>query len=263
MNETSENVRRTVAAPAEEAVRDEEWGPAGAEAPGATDGGDGAWTSPEAPAAGGPPAVPSQAATDPRSYTGPERTAAVGPRTAPVPSVAAINGHPIHPMLVPLPIGAFTFALVSDVAYAATGDRFFARASQALLGAGIVTGLAAGAVGALDFVGRERVREHSESWAHAGGNVAAVALSAVNLAIRRGDPGRGALPTGMVLSAITGGRAAEGRRPRWRQPVAGMHIACISGPEPAGHRSVVVSAPRRPHMQASCIAVRGPLLRRA
>ena len=45
-----------------------------------------------------------------------------------IPSTAAIAGHPLHPAVVPLPIGAFTGALAADVAYAATGDPFFARA---------------------------------------------------------------------------------------------------------------------------------------
>jgi len=30
-------------------------------------------------------------------------------------STAAINGHPIHPMLVPLPIGALVGAFVTDL----------------------------------------------------------------------------------------------------------------------------------------------------
>jgi uncharacterized membrane protein len=165
---------------------------------------DSAWSSAEAvpdatvvPSPGRPPA-------DPRSFVGPEDTPSRGLRNPPVPSLAAIAGHPIHPMLVPLPIGALSLALASDVAYAATGDRFFARASTFLLGAGIATGALAGAVGSVDFTGRERIREHPESWLHAGGNVAALALSAVNLAIRRGDEGKAVLPAGLALSALTG-----------------------------------------------------------
>ncbi len=171
---------------------------------GSSSGGASAWDSAEAipnadvvPSPGRPPA-------DPRSFVGPEDTPSRGLRKAPVPSLAAIAGHPIHPMLVPLPIGALSFALASDVAYAATGDRFFARASALLLGAGIATGALAGAVGSIDFTGRERIREHPESWLHAGGNAAALALSALNLAIRRGDSGRAIVPAGLALSALTG-----------------------------------------------------------
>lgn len=122
-----------------------------------------------------------------------------------IPSLAAIGGHPIHPMLVPIPIGALSLALASDLAYAVTRDRFWARTSVALLGTGIVSGVLAGAVGSVDFLGRDRVREHGESWLHAGGNVAALALSAANLALRRSNPSRGVLPAGLALSTLTGG----------------------------------------------------------
>jgi uncharacterized membrane protein len=165
---------------------------------------DAAWPSAEAapnadvvPSPGRPPA-------DPRSFVGPEDTPSRGLRRPPVPSAAAIAGHPIHPMLVPLPIGALSLALASDVAYAATGDRFWARASSALLGAGIVTGALAGAVGSVDFLSRERVREHGESWLHAGGNVAALALTAVNLGMRQAGGERRIVPAGLALSALTG-----------------------------------------------------------
>ena len=144
------------------------------------------------------------AAVDPRALPGSAETSVRGVRKPPVPSVAAIAGHPLHPMLVPLPIGAFTFALAADVAYAATRDPFWARASTVLLGTGIATGLAAGALGATDFSGREQVRSHQEAWLHAGGNVAALGLAAVSLAARRADPERNVVPLGIGLSLLTG-----------------------------------------------------------
>ncbi len=124
-------------------------------------------------------------------------------REEPVPSVAAIAGHPIHPLLVPLPIGSLALALASDLAYTATHDRFFLRASKLLQGAGIVTGLTAGLAGATDFLGRSRIREHGSSWVHAGGNLLALALTAVNLAIRRDHAERAIVPAGLTLSILT------------------------------------------------------------
>ena len=47
-------------------------------------------------------------------------------------SRAAIGNHPIHPMLVPLPIGAFFLALVGDVAYSGSS-----RSGASGIGAGI------------------------------------------------------------------------------------------------------------------------------
>jgi uncharacterized membrane protein len=122
-----------------------------------------------------------------------------------VPSVAQIFGHPLHPAVVPMPIGALTLAFASDVAYVLTDDPFFARASRALTVAGLVTGGAAAALGAMDFLGRERTRSYTAAWAHAGGNVAAMALSATSLALRQRDERGAVVPAGLVLSTITAG----------------------------------------------------------
>jgi uncharacterized membrane protein len=127
-----------------------------------------------------------------------------------IPSVAAIAGHPIHPALVPLPIGSFVGALAADVAFAASGDPFFARAARLLTGAGIVTGAVVGAFGAVDFVAAPAVRSHTAAWLHAGGNAAALGIGVASLALRsrkRGpfdDGSRTVLPGGLVLSAAAG-----------------------------------------------------------
>lgn len=121
-----------------------------------------------------------------------------------VPSVAAIAGHPLHPMVVPLPIGALALTAASDVAYAATGDRFFARASRILTGVGIGSGLVAGLLGATDFLGRERIREHPEAWLHAAGNLAVIGLSTVSFLVRGRRRGRSIVPVGLVFSGTTG-----------------------------------------------------------
>jgi uncharacterized membrane protein len=167
-----------------------------------------AWTSPEAPPATDEPPdvvpVAGRPPADPRSFVGPESTPPRGVRQEAVPSVAAIAGHPIHPMLVPLPIGAFSLALASDVAFAASGDRFWARASQVLIGTGIVTGALAGVLGATDFFGRRQVRERGQARAHALGNAAALGLSAASLALRRRDSAAAVVPVGLALSLATG-----------------------------------------------------------
>lgn len=128
------------------------------------------------------------------------------PSHEPHDAIPAVAGHPLHPAVVALPIGAFTGALAADLAFAATGDRFFARGSRLLTGAALATGLAAGALGAVDFVGRSAIRSHAASWVHAGGNVAALGLGAASLAVRAlaADDRRGVLPAGLALSAAAG-----------------------------------------------------------
>src|SRR3546814_6826582 len=63
--------------------------------------------------------------------------------TDPAPSTAAIRGHPIHPMLIPFPLAFLVGVLLTDLAYWATSDPFWARASLWLVGAGVVSGLVA------------------------------------------------------------------------------------------------------------------------
>src|SRR3954447_24948563 len=88
----------------------------------------------------------------------------------PIPSTAAIAGHPLHPAVVPLPIGALAGALAADLGYALTKDPFFARAGRLLTFAGLVTGGMAAVLGGIDFWTHAQVRSHRAAWLHAAGN---------------------------------------------------------------------------------------------
>lgn len=120
-----------------------------------------------------------------------------------VKSTASVAGHPIHPVLIPFPIAFLTGALLTDIAYLSTGDAFWARVSLWLIGVGLVTGILAGAVGAVDYFTIERVRDHSAGNIHAIGNVIVVILAAINLFVRWGDAGAAIAWWGLILSLIT------------------------------------------------------------
>lgn len=120
-----------------------------------------------------------------------------------VPSTAAIGGHPIHPMLIPFPIAFLVGALVTDLAFWASFDPFWATASLWLVGAGLVMGVLAGIFGLTDFVTIDRAREHVDGWIHALGNGAALAIAFANLLLRVGSPTAAVLPWGLSLSAVT------------------------------------------------------------
>jgi uncharacterized membrane protein len=172
----------------------------------------------ETPGGGRRGAEPELPATNPDPWAGgatqeieplglarPEAQAeGVEAQLTPVPSVAQIGGHPLHPAVVPLPMGVLSFALVTDLAYVATRDRFWARSSETLIFAGLVTGAVAATLGAADFLGRERTRRHGEAWLHAGGNIAVLGISALNLALRRDHRTKAIVPAGLMLSAISG-----------------------------------------------------------
>lgn len=117
-------------------------------------------------------------------------------------STASILGHPIHPMIVPLPITFLAAAFVTDLAWWGTGDDFWARVSLWMIGAGVVTGLLAGVVGAIDFATIAHARKGSSGWIHALGNVAALVLAGINWLLRLGDMTDAIVPWGLVLSAL-------------------------------------------------------------
>jgi uncharacterized membrane protein len=125
----------------------------------------------------------------------------------PAPSTAAIAGHPLHPTLVPVPIGALTCALLSDIAFARTHDPAWAKASRFLLGTGLGSGALAAPLGLIDLLTIDKARRNPGAWLHGLGNVAAMGLTAVNLAGRGSDPGKGAR-VGLPLSVLTMGMLA-------------------------------------------------------
>ena len=125
-------------------------------------------------------------------------------------STAAIKGHPIHPMLVPLPIGALTLALATDIAFWFTDDAFWAQASWWLLWAGVVTGVLAALVGLVELLTIHRVRSHRAGQLHVVCNATALLATAGNIAIRWGDHAAAVLPWGILITAATGLLLAAG-----------------------------------------------------
>jgi uncharacterized membrane protein len=66
-------------------------------------------------------------------------------------SPASIKKHPLHPMLVALPIGLWTFALVCDVVRAAGGSPNWGTVGSYCIAAGIVGALLAAVPGLIDY----------------------------------------------------------------------------------------------------------------
>jgi uncharacterized membrane protein len=99
-------------------------------------------------------------------------------------STAQIAGHPLHPMMVPIPIASFLFALGTDLAHQLTGDQRWADASKWLLGAGLVGAAGAAATGFTDYLGDERVKKLPSANQHMVANLAVVSIQAVNLGLR-------------------------------------------------------------------------------
>jgi uncharacterized membrane protein len=67
-------------------------------------------------------------------------------------SKASIGGHPLHPILIPFPIGLLVFSVIADLVYLWRGDPVWENyiAFYTLLG-GIVGGLVAAVPGLIDW----------------------------------------------------------------------------------------------------------------
>jgi len=117
-------------------------------------------------------------------------------------STARIGGHPIHPMLVPVPIACFVGTLITDIAYALTANMQWANFSAWLLAVGLVAAVFVVIAGLTDFLGDRRIRALRPAWIHGLGNALALALSIVNAFVHSRDGYTSVMPLGLTLSVL-------------------------------------------------------------
>lgn len=116
---------------------------------------------------------------------------------------AQIARHPIHVMLVPVPITCFVGALITDIVYYFTAEMMWADFSAWLLVVGLIFGVLAALAGLTDFVGNRRIRTQSPAWPHLLGNLIALILAFFNVLIHTRDAWTSVVPTGIILSILT------------------------------------------------------------
>jgi uncharacterized membrane protein len=120
--------------------------------------------------------------------------------------LAGPYGHPFHPILVTVPIGAWVSSVVLDLASHVTGDAAtLSTAAGWLLGIGVAGALAAAAVGFLDFlVIPAGTPAHRTALVHMTLNLVVTVAYGLGLWWRVGSwPADGATPAGpLVLSLV-------------------------------------------------------------
>jgi uncharacterized membrane protein len=100
-------------------------------------------------------------------------------------SRAKAFGHPIHPMLIPFPVGLLVTAVVFDIIYLITDRSGFAVASGYMIGAGIIGGLLAAPFGWIDwFKIPADTRAKNIGLVHGLANIVVVVLFAVSWLLR-------------------------------------------------------------------------------
>jgi uncharacterized membrane protein len=126
-------------------------------------------------------------------------------------------GHPVHPMLIVIPLGTFIAAVVFDAFYLGRGTASFATVSYWNITAGIVGGLLAAVFGLIDWTGiPAATRAKRIGLWHGATNVVVVGLFAFAWWTRSSSPGN--VPTtgifavevtAVVLGAVAGWLGGE------------------------------------------------------
>ena len=97
-------------------------------------------------------------------------------------------GHPIHPMLIVLPLGLLSIGVLFDVLYLVTGTETFAEVAFWNITAGILGGLLAALFGAIDWwaIPKDTRARRIGMW-HGLGNLVIVGLFVVSWLLRQAD----------------------------------------------------------------------------
>jgi uncharacterized membrane protein len=117
-------------------------------------------------------------------------------------SPASIKKHPIHPMLVALPIGLWVFALVCDVVRAAGGAPTWGSVATYCVAAGIVGALLAALPGLIDYFSIDEPEMKRIANLHLAANLAAVVIFASNLWLRFLLPEESNVPLALSIIGV-------------------------------------------------------------
>jgi uncharacterized membrane protein len=117
-------------------------------------------------------------------------------------SPASIKKHPVHPMLVAVPIGLWVFALVCDVVHGAGGDTVWQTVATYCIAAGIVGALVAAVPGLIDYFSIDEAAMKKIANLHLAVNLGALAIFAINLWVRFRVPAESFLPLGMSVVGV-------------------------------------------------------------
>jgi uncharacterized membrane protein len=117
-------------------------------------------------------------------------------------------GHPIHPMLIVLPLGLFSIGVLFDLVYLVTGTPEFAEVAFWNIAIGIVGGLAAAIFGLIDWLAiPSGTRAKRIGLWHGLGNVVIVLLFIVSWFMRLSDHSYAPNALPFLLGAVAVGLA--------------------------------------------------------
>ncbi|OBB17811.1 hypothetical protein A5662_05410 [Mycobacteriaceae bacterium 1482268.1] len=118
-------------------------------------------------------------------------------------SRAKLLGHPVHPMLIPFPVGLLTTAVVFDVIYLVTDRTGFATAAAYAIAGGIIGGALAAPFGWIDYFKIPAdTRAKRIGLLHGLANIVVVVLFAVSWLLRWNAGGWEPVPLALACSFV-------------------------------------------------------------
>lgn len=112
-------------------------------------------------------------------------------------------GHPVHPMLVVFPLGLFATSVVFDIIGGLDNNGYWSSASYYMIGAGVISGMAASAVGTIDLLAiPAKTRAKRIGLFHGAVNIATITMFAASWLMRNSAENRE--DTTAVLVSIVG-----------------------------------------------------------
>lgn len=140
-------------------------------------------------------------------------------------------GHPLHPALTDIPIGAWSVAVLLDAAEVVTDNRGFGAAADLTIGVGVAGAVSAAAAGLADWSRLGEGEAKRVGAVHAALNTAATGLYLASLASRKG----GARGLGRLLAvagfAVAGASAYLGGHLVFAKRIGVDHAAGEKAPE--------------------------------
>ena len=112
---------------------------------------------------------------------------------------ANIAGHPIHPMLIPLPIGMWILSFACDLAFVfGNGDPVWSTVARYSMAGGIIGALAAAVFGFIDLMSLP-AEPRKTALVHMSINLLVVVLYVINFWLRTRSPDN---PGGLVWLSL-------------------------------------------------------------
>ena len=147
-------------------------------------------------------------------------------------------GHPLHPVLTDVPVGAWTVALVLDALEGLSGSEDVGGAADAAVAIGIVGALGSAVTGATDW-SETYGRAQKVGLVHGVLNLVATSLYATSLFMRRGGDRQSGVALSMLGYAVAGASAYLGGHLVFGEQVGVDHTATADADKPEEFKRVI------------------------